>query len=152
MEARIHNPVITVDGAMKSLVAFSSAAEQAGLPKPLLELLHLRVSQINGCSVCVLMHSTDLRKGGESDERLSTVAAWRDTPFYTDAERAALALAEAVTRIADRPEPVTDDVWDEAARHYSEPELAALVLDLAAINAWNRINIATRQVAGAAWA
>ena len=113
--------------------------------------MHLRASQINGCSVCVDMHARDLRKAGESDERIFAVAAWRETPYYTDAERAALALAEAMTRLSDRPDPVPDDVWDEAARHYDEPALAALMLSIATVNVWNRLNAATRQVAGSAW-
>jgi alkylhydroperoxidase family enzyme len=95
------------------------------------------------------MHSRALKKEEETDERLFTVAAWRDAPFFTDAERAALALTEAVTRLSDRPDPVPDDIWDEAARHYDEQALAALVIEIVSINAWNRLNVATRQIAGA---
>ena len=113
-----------------------------------LELVHLRASQINGCSVCVDMHARELKKAGETDERLFAVAAWRDAPYFTDAERAALALTEAVTRLSDRPDPVPDEIWDEAARHYDEPALAALVTPDRQINVWNRLNVATRQVAG----
>ena len=91
-----------------------------------LDLVHLRASQINGCSVCVDMHAPRMRKAGETDERLFAVAAWRDAPYFTDAERAALALTEAVTRLADRADPVPDDVWAEAARHYDERARAAL--------------------------
>jgi alkylhydroperoxidase family enzyme len=94
------------------------------------------------------MHSRSLKKASESDERLYTVAAWRDAPYFTDAERAALALTEAATRLADRPDPVPDDIWEEAARHYDEKALAALVLAIATINVWNRLNVSTRQVAG----
>ena len=104
------------------------------------ELVHLRASQINGCSVCVDMHARELKKAGETDERLFAVAAWRDAPYFTDAERAALALTEAVTRLGDRADPVPDDVWDEAARHYDEQALAALILSIAQINVWNRLN------------
>jgi AhpD family alkylhydroperoxidase len=111
-------------------------------------MVELRASQINGCSVCVDIHSRELEHAGESSERIHMVAAWREAPYFSDAERAALALAEAATRIADRPDPVSDDVWDEAARHYSEPQLAALVVAIAAINAYNRLNAATRQVTG----
>ncbi len=110
--------------------------------------MHLRASQINGCSVCVDMHARELKKAGETDERLFAVAAWRDAPYFTDAERAALALTEAVTRLSDRADPVPDEIWDEAARHYDEPALAALVLAIATINVWNRLNVTTRQVAG----
>ncbi len=95
------------------------------------------------------MHARELREVGESVERIAAVAAWRDTPYFTDAERAALALAEAATRLADRPDPVPDAVWDDAADHYDEKELAGLLVSIAAINAWNRLNAATRQIAGA---
>ena len=151
MEARIANPALSVPGAMDALLALSKSATKAGVPHRTLELLHLRASQINGCSVCVDMHSKGLQQAGESDERIFAVGAWREAPYYTDAERAALALTECVTRLADRPDPVTDEVWNEAAAHFTEPQLAALVVDMAAINAWNRLNAATRQVAGA-WA
>jgi alkylhydroperoxidase family enzyme len=94
------------------------------------------------------MHCRFLKKSGESDERLFAVAAWHDAPYFTDAERAALALAESVTRIADRPDPVPEKIWNEAAKHFNESELAALLLTIANINVWNRLNVATRQVAG----
>jgi AhpD family alkylhydroperoxidase len=110
----------------------------------------LRASQINGCSVCVDMYAKDLRKQGESDERLFAVAAWRESLYFTDAERAALALTEAATRLADTADAVPDAIWDEAAGHYSESELAALLMTIATINLWNRLNAATRQIAGAA--
>ena len=151
MEARIPNPAMSVPGAMDALLALSKSATKAGVPHRTLELLHLRASQINGCSVCVDMHSKGLQQAGETDERIFAVGAWREAPYYTDAERAALALTECVTRLADRPDPVPDEVWTEAAAHFTEPQLAALVVDMAAINAWNRLNAATRQVAGA-WA
>ena len=151
MEARITNPAMSVPGAMDALLALSKSATKAGVPHRTLELLHLRASQINGCSVCVDMHSKGLQQAGETVERIFAVGAWREAPYFTDAERAALALTECVTRLADRPDPVPDDVWNEAAAHFTEPQLAALVVDMAAINAWNRLNAATRQVAGA-WA
>ena len=113
-----------------------------------LGLVELRASQINGCSVCVDMHARQVRQAGETDERLFTVAAWRDAPYFSDAERAALALTEAVTRISDRADPVPDEVWNEAVRHYDEQALAALILAIATINVWNRLNVTTRQVAG----
>jgi AhpD family alkylhydroperoxidase len=151
MEARIAQPAMTVPGAMDALLALSKSATKAGIPHRTLELLHLRASQINGCSVCVDMHSKGLQQAGETVERIFAVGAWREAPYFTDAERAALALTECVTRLADRADPVPDEVWDEAAAHFTEPQLAALVVDMAAINAWNRLNAATRQVAGA-WA
>jgi AhpD family alkylhydroperoxidase len=112
-------------------------------------LVELRASQINGCSVCVDMHSRELAYAGESSERINTVAAWRETPYFNDAERAALALTEAATRIADRPDAVSDEVWDEAARHYNETELAGLVIAIATINAYNRLNATVRHLTGA---
>ncbi len=151
MEARIPNPAMTVPGAMDALLALSKSATKAGIPHRTLDLVHLRASQINGCGVCVDMHAKDLKRAGEADERIFSVAAWREAPYYTDEERAALALAECVTRLADRPDAVPDDVWNEAAANYDEAALAALVVDIAAINAWNRLNAATRQIAGA-WA
>jgi AhpD family alkylhydroperoxidase len=111
-------------------------------------LVQLRASQINGCGVCVDMHSRELENAGESETRIHTVATWRDVSYFTEAERAALALAEAATRLADDPDPVPDSVWDEAGRHYDDPQLASLVLAIAAINTWNRLNVATRQISG----
>ncbi len=151
MQARMSNPAMIVPEAMKALQALGAAAEKGGVPAGTIGLIQLRASQINGCSVCVDMHCRILKKAGETDERLFAVAAWRDAPYFTDAERAALALTEAVTRLSDREDPVPDEIWNEAARHYDEPALAALILAIAAINIWNRLNVATRQVAGA-WA
>ena len=148
MQARMTNPVFLVPEAMQALQAFAGAGQGGGLTARLIELVNLRASQINGCSICVQMHAAALKQGGETDERLYAVAAWRETPYFTPAERAALALAEAGTRLADRPDAVSDEVWDEAARHYDEAGLAALVLAIAGINVWNRLNAMTRQVAG----
>lgn len=148
MSVRMDNPAFAVPGAMPHLIGLGAAARNAGVPATTLELVHLRASQINGCGVCVHMHSRDLRKAGESDDRIDTVAGWRDAPWFTDAERAALGLAEAVTRLADRADPVPDDVYDAAAEHYDPPRLAALILSIAAVNLWNRLNVATGQVPG----
>jgi AhpD family alkylhydroperoxidase len=148
MQPRIDNPAQTVPGAMQALLKLSNAAHHTGVPATTHYLLHLRASQINGCSGCVDIHSRELKAAGESDERINTVAAWRETPYFTDAERAALALTEAVTRLADRPDAVPDEVWDESARHYEETQLGALVISIATINTWNRINAATRQITG----
>lgn len=149
MQARMNNPAIAVPGAMKALLALSDAALGTGLPESTVELVHLRASQINGCGVCLQMHAQALRKMGESDEKIDTVAGWPDAPYFDDAERAALALTEAVTRLSDRSDPVPDDVYEEAAAHYDEQQLAGLILAIAAINVWNRVNVSTRQVAGA---
>ncbi|MFD0205549.1 MULTISPECIES: carboxymuconolactone decarboxylase family protein [Saccharothrix] len=149
MQARMNHPVTVLPGTMKALVTLGETAKQAGLSESLMELVNLRASQINGCSVCVDMHWKALRKGGETDERIFSVGAWRDAPYYTDAERAALALAEAVTRLSDRPDPVSDEVWREASAHYDERQLSALLVAIATVNVWNRLNSATKQVAGA---
>jgi AhpD family alkylhydroperoxidase len=149
VEPRINHPVMVVPGAMEAIQGLSKAAAKTGVPFTTLKLVELRASQINGCSVCVEMHARELRKAGESEERIATVAAWRDAPWFEDAERAALALTEAVTRVADRPESVTDDIWADAAKHYDETQLGGLLVEIAAINVWNRLNVATRAVAGA---
>jgi AhpD family alkylhydroperoxidase len=142
------NPAMIVPDAMQALHALGASAEKGGVPSRTIGLVQLRASQINGCSICVDMHPRILKKAGETDERLFALAAWRDTPYFTDAERAALALTEAVTRLSDREDPVPDEIWLEAARHYDEPALAALVIAIATINVWNRLNVATRQVVG----
>ncbi len=148
-QARMKNPVAIIPDALQAALGLSEVSKQGGVPQNTLDLVHLRASQINGCSFCVDMHARDLRGLGESDERLFAVAAWREAPYFTDAERAALALTEAVTRIADAADPVPDEVWEEATRHYPEPALASLVLNIAMINFWNRTNVAVRQPAGA---
>jgi AhpD family alkylhydroperoxidase len=149
MQARMKNPAIVVPDAMQALLTLGNVTKKAGVvSEQLLELIHLRASQINGCSVCVDMHARALKKSAETDERLFSVAAWRDAPYFTDAERAALALTEAETRLSDRADPVPDEIWNEAARHFDEQQLGALVLGIALINVWNRINVTTRQVAG----
>ena len=137
MHARMNHPVMVVPDAMKALQALGELTKNS-LPEKLLELVHLRASQINGCSVCVDMHPKLAKRAGETDERLFSVAAWRDTPYFTEGERAALALTEALTRLSDRADPVPDD----------EQELAALILAIANINVWNRLNVAVRQPAG----
>jgi AhpD family alkylhydroperoxidase len=144
------HPAFVLPEAMKAMYALNSATEKA-LPHPTVKMVHLRASQINGCSVCVDMHSEELKKAGESDRRIFAVAAWRDTPFFTEAERAALALTEALTRVADRSDPVPDEVWNEAAKHYDEQALSALLFQIGQINIWNRLNAAVRQVVGAKW-
>ena len=148
MHSRIDHPAQTVPGAMQALHKLGGAIRQMGVPATTRSLMEVRAGQINGCSGCVDIHSRELKAAGESDERIFTVAAWRESTYFTEAERAALALTEAVTRLADRHDPVPDEVWDEAARHYDDAELAALVLPIATINAWNRLNVATRQMTG----
>lgn len=148
MQARMKHPAMVVPGAMQALMALNESSIKAGLPKQIIDMVHLRASQINGCSLCVAMHASDLKKGGETDERLHTVAAWREAPWFSGPERAALALTESVTRLSDRADAVPDDVWAEATQHYDERALSALLLSISTINVWNRLNAATHQVAG----
>ena len=149
MQARMKNPALVIPEAMPAIRALIGAATSNGaVPWKTLHLVHLRASQINGCGFCVDAGWRHAREAGESDERLFAVAAWREAPYFAGAERAALALAEAVTRLDDRPDPVPDAVWEEAARYYDERGLSALLLWIATTNVFNRLNVPTRQPAG----
>lgn len=148
MQSRMNNPAMVIPDAMKALHGLSLAVQTSGVPKSTVALVELRASQINGCGVCVDMHARQMRQAGETDERLYAVAAWRDTPYFSDAERAALALAESVTRLSDRADAVPEELWNEAASHYNERALAGLLVGIATINVWNRLNVSTRQIAG----
>jgi AhpD family alkylhydroperoxidase len=152
VQPRIDNPAQSVPGAMEALLSLAKVANQAaakaGVPLSTVDLVETRASQINGCAVCLDMHSRAAKKHGLTDPQLHTLAAWRDSPYFDEPQRAALALAEAGTRLADRPEAVPDDVWDMAAKHFDEPALVALVLVIALINTFNRLNVITGQVAG----
>lgn len=145
MQSRMGNPVVIVPESGKAMSALRKAISEGGLPSQTLEMVRLRASQINGCGVCVDQHSSDLRKEGATDERVFAVAAWRGTPYFTDAERAALALGEVVTRLSDQMDPVPDAIWEEASRHYNEAQLATLLLAIAAVNFFNRLHTATRR-------
>lgn len=147
--SRMNNPALVIPETMKAMYALKSSTEKRGVPDSTLRLIELRASQINGCSVCVDMHAREMKQHGEADERLFSVAAWHDAPYFDDAERAALALTEALTRLDRGAESVPDALWNDARRHYDETAMAALVVAIAAINVWNRLNIATRQVSGA---
>jgi AhpD family alkylhydroperoxidase len=147
MQARLKDPAALIPDGMKLLSSLGALMQKSDLPKRTVGLVHLRASQINGCAVCIDLHRR-YQKGDETEERLWAVSAWRDAPFFTEAERAALALTEAITRLADREDPVPDAVWNEAARHYDERGLASLVLAIATTNVFNRFNVATRQIAG----
>ena len=147
----MNNPANVLPDSMNAIQSIIKAAHSAGVPRSTMELAHLRASQVNGCSPCVYSGAISAKKAGESDERLFAVAAWRETDLFSEAERAALALAESMTRLADRPDPVPDEVWDEAAKHFDEKQLAGLVLWVATTNLFNRLNATTKQPAGAAW-
>jgi AhpD family alkylhydroperoxidase len=146
----MNNPANVLPGSMEAVQSVIKAAYSAGVPQPTMQLTHLRASQVNGCSPCVYSGAIGAKKAGESDERLFAVAAWRETDLFSEAERAALALAESMTRLADRPDPVPEEVWDEAARHFDEKQLAGLVLWVATTNLF-RLNATTKQPAAAAW-
>ena len=149
MQARMSNAATVLPDVMQPIQALFKAIGKGGAPQSTLELVHLRASQVNGCSACVDAGARSARKAGETDERLFAVAAWREAPYFTDAERPALALAESATRLADRTDPVPDEIWDAAGAHHDERGLASLVLMIAVTNMFNRLNVTTRQVAGA---
>ena len=133
-------------GAVKAMLDLEKYVRQSGLETPLLELVRLRASQINGCAYCLDMHTKDARAEGETEQRLYTLSAWRETPFFTERERAALEWTEAVTEIGK--DHVPDEVFERARRQFGERELADLTLAVIAINAWNRLAIAFRAVPG----
>jgi alkylhydroperoxidase family enzyme len=150
MEPRMKNPVLVLPDAMKAFQAAGNTARTAGVPDATLDLIHLRVSQINGCALCLSLDVPKVTKSGDDGiERALLVAGWREAPCFDKAEQAALGLAEAVTRLADDPGVVSDEIWAEAAAHYDEKQLAALLIHIATINVWNRVNVSTRQPAGA---
>jgi AhpD family alkylhydroperoxidase len=146
--ARMRNPADVLPEAVKPLQSLYMTIQGSGVPAKTLGLVHLRASQINGCAMCLDTGVRHAKQAGETDERLHAVAAWRESPHFDEAECAALALAEATTRIADEPEAVSDEIWDEAAKHYDEKKLGGLVLWIALTNLFNRVNVTTRQVAG----
>jgi AhpD family alkylhydroperoxidase len=148
MQPRIENPAMTFRGAYPALTKLRASIADAGIPETTHYLLEARASQINGCGVCLDMHTRELAHAGEPPAKIAMIAAWREAPYFTDAERAALALTEAATRLADRPDAVPDEVWAEAACHYTERQLAALLISIATINAWNRLMAVTKQVSG----
>jgi AhpD family alkylhydroperoxidase len=148
VSARMPHPVFLLNGGFDALGGLSKVARSTDLPDELMHLVDLRASQINGCSWCTIEHAKELRADGASEERVFGVAAWRDAPHFTARERAALALTEALTRVADTPDAVPDDLWAEVSAHFDNRQLSALLLEIATINVWNRINVAIRQPAG----
>ncbi len=148
MTSRMKNPLSLFPDALNACIALNATIHTSGLDEGLLGLVHMRASQVNGCSFCVELGVGEAKKRGEDDLKMFAVSAWRESPRFTEAERAALALAESVTRLSDRADPVPDEVWNEAARHFNEKELAALLLEISLTNVWNRINVPTRQPAG----
>jgi AhpD family alkylhydroperoxidase len=151
LQSRMKKSALISPEILKHLLAVGAAAKKAGVPERTLNLMYLRASQINGCTFCMDMHVKEAKMAGETDERLHTVAGFREAPWFSDAERAALALTESATRLSDREDAVPDAVWDQAAKYYEEAALSALVLNIAMINFWNRLNVTTRQIAGESW-
>lgn len=149
MEARMKNPAAVLPGAFDGIMGINGAIAKGGAPDPVLHLTHLRASQINGCGACIDGGVKYAKKAGETDERLFAVSAWREAPYFTDAERAALALTEAMTRLSDRADPVPDDIWNEAKKYFDDRALSAVVMHVAVTNLFNRLNVTTRQPAGA---
>ncbi|MDF3301926.1 carboxymuconolactone decarboxylase family protein [Streptomyces tropicalis] len=152
MQARMKNPAYVLPEAMKGIGSLVRAIEQSGLAQELAEIVALRASQINGCSACVHGHVANLRKAGTGEERIASVAAWREAPWFTEVERAALTLTERMTRLADRSqESVPEDLWDELADHFDERQLSALILVISLTNMFNRINTTILEPAGTTW-
>ncbi len=150
MQSRMPNPVFIFPEAMQAMFALNKSID-GKLPSRLRGLVHLRASQINGCSVCVDMHAKELQQDGTPLDHIFAVAAWRETPFFSEAERAVLELTEHLTRLADQADPVPDSIWEKVAKHFSQPEIAALLVDIAQINSWNRFNVAVRMMVGDKW-
>ncbi|MGW7208042.1 carboxymuconolactone decarboxylase family protein [Streptomyces sp. NPDC054837] len=152
MKARMTNPAYVLPGAMNGIGTIFRSIGESGLDQELSELVGLRVSQINGCSACVHAHVLNLRKAGAGEERIAAVAAWFEAPFFSDAERAALRLSEAMTRLSDRShESVPDGLWDEVADHFDEKELSGLILFVSLMNLFNRVNTTIKEPAGTTW-
>ncbi|MER6852679.1 carboxymuconolactone decarboxylase family protein [Streptomyces flaveolus] len=148
MDARINYFGNALAGKVMKHLNSAGAAVQAALPVATQELVKIRASQINGCGFCTDMHTKDAAAAGEDQQRLNLVAVWREATVFSDAERAALAVTEQGTRISDASGGVSDEVWAEAAKHYDEDQLAALISLIAVINAYNRINVINQQPAG----
>lgn len=151
MQARMNHPVYVIPEAMEALQALSKSTQVDGLTPSIHAMIHLRASQINGCSACVQIHSREMKQAGDTDTRIYAVGAWRDTNYFNDAERVALALTEALTRIADRPDPVSDELWNEATKLFDEKQLSAILVSIAGINVWNRLNASIHQTPPDEW-
>jgi AhpD family alkylhydroperoxidase len=143
------NPVALLPGALDALYSLGVATRDSGVSARIVGLVQMRTSQINGCVVTMDSHIRMLREAGETSDRLASLWNWSESDLFTDAERSALALCEAVSRSADQDDPVPDEIWNEAAEHYDQTSLAGLLLAIATANLWNRLNVATRQVVDA---
>lgn len=148
MEPRMKQPIAALPGAMQAMMGLIESITKSGLDPKIGLLVDLRASQINGCAFCVDMHAKEMKAAGESDERIFSVAAWREADWYTDAERVALEMTEVVTRMADTPDPVSDELWERATAQFDERQLAGLLVAIATINVWNHVNVPTHQPPG----
>lgn len=147
-KARMPHPAFLLEGGIDAISGVNRAAQASGVPESLLHLISLRASQINGCSWCVVDHSRQVVEDGAAPERLHSVAAWRDAPYFTAAERAVLELTELLTRLADHHDPVSDELWAEVNAHFDRRQISGILFEIGAINVWNRLNAAIRQPAG----
>lgn len=148
MTARMTNPAMLLPGVFDALMAMHKSVADTGLPQDLCEMVNMRASQLNGCSTCLDGHWRLARRFGVSDEKLFAVGAWRDSPYFTEAERVALEMTEELTHLSIKPEAVSDDLWERAVEAFDEVQLAALVVAISTINFYNRVNHATRQEGG----
>lgn len=148
LKARMPHPAFLLQGGLDALNGLSGIARSAGVSEALLHMLCLRASQINGCSWCVVDHAREMAEDGASPERIQAVAAWRDAPYFTEKERVALEFTEEITRLADRPDPISDELWSRLVASFDRRQIAALLFEIGVINVWNRINAAVRQPAG----
>lgn len=147
-KARMPHPAFLLEGGIDALSGLNKVARTAGVAESLLHLLCLRASQINGCSWCAVDHAREMTEDGASPERIHSDAAWRDAPYFTERERVALEFTEAITRLADHHDPISDDLWARMSELFDRRQIAALLFEIGAINVWNRINAAIRQLAG----
>ena len=150
MQARMTSPLYIFPDVLKGLIAAGQVRDE-GVSEKTLALVHLRASQINGCAFCNDMHARELKAAGAAEDYIWAVATWRESTLFNDAERAALALTESATRIADQSDPVPDAVWNEAKQHFPEKALALLIVHIGLINLFNRINVTIRQPADPAF-
>ncbi len=148
---RMTNPATVLPQAQSAVKHLNKAIASAGVPEQTLELVHLRTSQINGCTACVFYGTLSAGRIGLSTERMLALPVWTESPLFDDAERAALRLAEAMTTLAHNPGSVSDEIWDEAAGHFDEKQLAGLILQISTANFYNRINTTVHQPPVAAW-
>ncbi|MFE9258744.1 carboxymuconolactone decarboxylase family protein [Streptomyces sp. NPDC006879] len=148
MSPRIPHPAFTIPEAAAHLGALGKASKEFGIPLKTLELAHYRTAQINGDGVCAVLHTNAAKAAGETEDRLYLVSGWREAPAFDESEKAALALAEEIARLSDRSNAISDEVWAEVSKHYSDEQLGALVMSISLANLWNRLHLAARVVPG----